>query len=140
MVIGDWSEWSSSSLLSHITHHTLHSALTIPHSPLSLPVGRSDLFGLNVFDQKSFSIYRGHTAGSGGSHRLAIVGILRIAACEDAGDVRLHSTAFGFQIANIVHIENTFEQISVRLMTDRDKYTLRWKRRRLLSLIVIKRH
>src|SRR5688572_29694916 len=73
---------------------------------MKLPVRRRVLLNLdNVLNEEPLGIDRSHASCPGGRDGLAIIRILRVTARKHARDVGPHRSAFGLQIANLIHVE-----------------------------------
>ena len=58
------------------------------------------------FFEPALGIHCRHTAGSGRRHGLAIIRVLSVTACKDAGNICLHCPALGDKVTDVVHVEN----------------------------------
>ena len=86
--------------------------------------------------QKTLGVDRRHTAGSRGGYCLSVICILSVAAGKNAFNIRLHRLAFGYEVSNVIHIENALEQVCIRLMADGDENALRRQNAPLVGLII----
>src|SRR5262245_15320928 len=73
--------------------------------------------------QEPFGVDRRHATGPGRRDGLPVDVILDIARRENPGDARLRSLVSD-QIAVLVHVEDTAEEVAVRAMADPDEEPL----------------
>src|SRR5438105_12649170 len=71
--------------------------------------------------QKLLDLKRSHATGTGGSYRLPVSPVLRIAAGINAGDFREHVTR-RLQIAVLIGIQLAFEDFGVGNVSDSEEH------------------
>src|SRR6476469_2881556 len=87
---------------------------------------RNSLGGLSFaqefrFSQKAFGVERGHAAGTGSGHRLAIDFVHHVAAREHTGHTGSRRAGFDADIAVAVEFDMALEDIGRRVVADRDE-------------------
>src|SRR5438094_80635 len=73
------------------------------------------LLMLRCFEE-ALRVDRRHAARAGGGHGLTVARVLRIAASEHSGDARGRRLAPGHEVAPLVHLELTAEELRVGLV------------------------
>src|SRR5215471_7428470 len=74
--------------------------------------------------EKAFGVDRRHASGACCCHRLTIDGILYVAAGKHTGDIRSSRMPVGLEVAHGIHVNLSFEEVCIRLVTDSDKDAL----------------